>query len=141
MTTGFFDAKRWVQLVAVALAFHASWTILFVPLYSGWSSWENSDGTSGEEYLEQTLPDVNGWPLALMVAAIPLLLTLVPALVRGKGRQATTVACTVVLAGIAVLTGFSVGAFYLLPLVASVCACLVPPIRHDPSHAARPATR
>lgn len=131
----FFDAKRLVQLVAVALAARASWTILFEPLYEGWQAWERSDGTSGEEITHQTMAQVNGWPLTLTVAALPLLLTLAPAVVRGRARQSVTVVCTVLLAGVAVLTGFSVGALYLLALVAAVCACLVPPTRHDPRHA------
>ena len=127
----FFDAKRLVQLVSVALAGWASWTLLFTPVYEGWSHWEKSDGTSGDEVTYQTLAEVNGWPLAIMVAAIPLALTLAPALARGKGRQMVTIVCTVLLAAITVLTGFSVGPLYVLPLVAAICACLVPPTRYD----------
>ena len=125
----FFDAKRLVQLVAVALAGRASWTLLFTPLYEGWSHWEKSDGTSGEEITYQTLAEVNGWPLTLLVAAIPLALTLAPALARGRARQTVTIVCTALLAAITVLTGFSVGPLYALPLVAAVCASLVPPTR------------
>lgn len=131
----FFDAKRLVQLVAVALAAGATWTLLFARVYEGWSNGEDSEGTGGEALTQQTMAEVNGWPLTLMVAAIPLALTLIPVFVRGKARQTVTIVCAVLLAGIAVLTGFSVGALYVLPLVAAACACLVPPTRHDPRHA------
>lgn len=127
----FWDAKRWVQFVAVALSIRVAWMMMFAPMYVGTSSWQNSDGTHGEETSTQTMIEANGWPLVLMVAAIPLTLTLAPALARGRFRQTITVVCTALLAGISILTGFSVGPLYVLPLIAAACACLVPPTRHE----------
>ena len=128
----FFDGKRWVQLVAVLLAVRVLWVLLAMPAFEGTSTTADSDGIVTETTTYATVAESAGLLFALILAAIPVSLTVVPFVIRGASRQTATVVCTLLLAGIAVLTGFSVGGFFVLPLVASVCACVVPPSGLDP---------
>ncbi len=128
----FFDGKRWVQLVAVLLAVRVLWVLLAMPAFEGTSTTTDSDGIVTETTTYATVAESAGLLFALILAAIPVSLTVVPFVIRGASRQTATVVCTLLLAGIAVLTGFSVGGFFVLPLVASVCACVVPPSGFDP---------
>ena len=128
----FFDGKRWVQLVAVLLAVRVLWVLLAMPAFEETSTTTDSDGIVTETTTYATVAESAGLLFALILAAIPVSLTVVPFVIRGASRQTATVVCTLLLAGIAVLTGFSVGGFFVLPLVASVCACVVPPSGLDP---------
>ncbi|MBK7822524.1 MAG: hypothetical protein IPJ61_16045 [Tessaracoccus sp.] len=135
VSSRFFDGKRWVQLVAAVLALRVLWVVLFLPAYEGTSTSTDSDGNVVETMTHATIAEVNGLLFALVLGAMPIALTLIPFFVRGKARQTVTVVCTLLLAGIAVLTGFTVGPFFVLPLVALVCACVVPPSGFDPRRA------
>ena len=103
-----------------------------MPAFEGTSTTADSDGIVTETTTYATVAESAGLLFALILAAIPVSLTVVPFVIRGASRQTATVVCTLLLAGIAVLTGFSVGGFFVLPLVAWVCACVVPPSGLDP---------
>lgn len=121
----FWDAKRWVQLASVMLAFGGSWMVLYATVYVEYS--ESSDGSGSETYYR--LSDTVGVPTALALAAVPLVLTIVPAVLHARPRQAALVLCTALLAIGTVLAGFTIGSFFIATLVVAIAACIVPPRR------------
>lgn len=127
---GFLDAKRWVQLAAAVLGFGAAWSLMFATMYESESITSSSDGTEVSTTTFYRLIDVVG-PAALLIAVVPLALTVVP-LLAVRYRQAISVGCTAVLGILTVLTGFTIGVFGVPALLASVVACLVPERRHAP---------
>ncbi len=122
----FLDTKRWVQLASVVLAFGGSWMVLFATVYEEHA--ESSDGTSGT-ITYYRLGDVLGWPTALVLAAAPLVLTIVPAVFHGRTRQTALVLCTALLAVATFVSGFTIGSFLIAAVVVAFCACIVPPRR------------
>ncbi len=121
----FFDAKRGAQLLATVLAAGAAWGLLFATLGESESVSVSSFGDEERTTTMYRLPDLVGPGPALAIAAIPLLLTLIPLLARAY-RQALSLVCTVVLGALTVLTGFTVGTFAVPALAAAVIACIVP---------------
>ena len=120
----FFDAKRWVQLVAAILGLGAACGLMFATMYESESIMSSADGTQVSTTTFSRLIDLVG-PAALLIAAVPLVLTVVP-LLAARYRQAISIGCTAVLGLLTGLTGLSIGVFAVPALVASVLACVVP---------------
>ncbi|MFC7403486.1 hypothetical protein [Georgenia alba] len=125
MATGFASApwrspKQVAQLLAVVLALATSIAYLFVPAYEG----VVSDGTT-ETTTTATLLEENG-PHVLAVLAFPVLLTLLPLLVRGRAARWVGPVSVALLATFVVLGGFSIGLFYVPALLASVFGLALP---------------
>jgi hypothetical protein len=106
------------QVVALGLSLLASLVLLVVPAFGGTSA--SSDG-AGEVTHTTTLLESEG-PRVLMVLLLPVLLTLVPLLVRGRGRRSAALACTLLLAAGALFGLASIGAFYLPALIFAIAA-------------------
>ena len=128
---GFVDARRLVQLAALALATAATAFLLGYPAYSG----AGSAGVASTA----NLVDVNG-PWVLWLLAAPVVLVATHALWPRRGRTVAIVACTVphwllCLAGL-----LTIGLFFLPAVLVSGVALLVParPLRR-PRVASQPS--
>jgi len=106
------------QAVALGLSLLASLVLLVIPAFGGTSA--SSDGTR-EVTHATTLLESEG-PRVLLILLVPVVLTLLPLLVRGRGRRSVALACTLLLAAGALLGLASIGAFYLPALIFAVAA-------------------
>jgi hypothetical protein len=109
------------QLGAFTLSAVASLLLVFLPAFS--SSSESSTSAGVEQTRTTTLLEEQG-PAILITLAVPVVLTLLPLLLRGRGpaRRAVSVLCTVMLGAGTLLALLSVGAFYLPALVCAIAA-------------------
>lgn len=113
-------------MVAALLAAGASLLLLLWPVYStasdSYSSGPDGSGSSAASVGRATLLDVNG-PGALWGLLIPPALAVVPLLVPGAQRlRAATSVSAAALVVLVVLSGFSIGVFYIPSAVAMVVA-------------------
>ncbi len=109
---GFLDARRAVQLAALALAVAAAAYLATYRAYSGGPS-------------AVTLVDVNGrWVVWLLLA--PVLLVATHALWPGRGRTVAIAACTALLFAFCVAGALTVGLFFMPALLVGGLAILVP---------------
>jgi hypothetical protein len=111
------------QLSAVGFAVLASVLLLVVPVFSSTSTSSDSAGVQVQKTSTSTLLEAQGSSV-LVLLVVPIILTLVPYLIRSPSRRRATltIACTVLLAIGALLALLSVGLFYLPALVCSVAA-------------------
>lgn len=115
------SAKRLLQLAAFALAVAGSAYLAVVPVYSG--SWTDSTGASGTA--SATLIEVNGtWAIVLL--AVPVLITLVPLFARGRAWQVLSIAAAVLLGVVTILGSMTIGVFYMPALIVAIVAACLP---------------
>ena len=128
---GFVDARRLVQLAALALAVAAAAFLLGYPAYGG-------GGPAGAAPTA-SLVDVNG-PWVLWLLAAPVVLVATHALWPHRGRTVAIVACTVPLWLLCLAGLLSIGLFFLPAVLVSGVALLVParPLRR-PRVASQPS--
>jgi hypothetical protein len=106
------------QVVALGLSLAASLALLVIPAFGGTSA--SSEG-AGEVTRTTTLLESEG-PGVLLVLLVPVVLTLLPLLVRGRGRRVVSVLAALLL-GVGALMGLaSIGAFYLPALISAIAA-------------------
>lgn len=86
--------------ISFGLAVAAAVFLLVWPVYSGFN---------GERPTHATLLQINGW-WAVVPVMFPVLVTLVPLLVR---MQRVRVVATIVMGVFVLISGFSIGMFYL----------------------------
>lgn len=109
---------RWIQAVpalAFVLALAASITLLFLPVYSS----TDADGVGSA-----TLLEMNGAG-ALVPLAIPVVLTAVIALVRGRAAGVIALLCAMLLFAFTVLALFTVGTFFLPAALVAIIAAVI----------------
>jgi hypothetical protein len=109
------------QSAAVALAVTASLLLCVLPLVRRTSSVSTSDGAVVVTEESATLLAEQG-PGLLVVLAVPVLLTLVPLLLR---RRLVAFACAGLLAAGIVVSGFSIGLYYVPALLTAIGALAV----------------
>jgi hypothetical protein len=107
------------QLVALGLSTLASLVLLVVPAFGGTSA--SSDNGGREVVRTTTLLESEG-SRVLLILLVPVVLTLVPLLVRGRAHRSIALACTLLLAVGALLGLASIGAFYLPALIFAIAA-------------------
>ncbi len=110
------------NMSAFVLALTASVLILVVPVYKSVSSSAVVDGSTSSQSVntkisESTLLEQNG-PAALVTLIAPVLITLIPLLVRRSARRPWLLASAITLTVLCILTGFSIGLLYLRAAVA-----------------------
>ncbi|QOR69534.1 hypothetical protein IM660_12690 [Ruania alkalisoli] len=101
---------RWLhafRAVPVLLALISSVALLVRPVHGGLVT-----GTDGTRQTVATLLEVNG-PVTLVHLTVPVLLTGVIAVVRGPHAGAVSIGCAAVLAGLVMISLFSIGMFYV----------------------------
>jgi hypothetical protein len=106
-----------MRLIAVSfgLAIAAAAFLLVWPIYSGF------DGT---RTTHATLLQVNG-PRVVVPVVFPILILLFPLIFR---RRAVRIIATILIGGFVLVSGFSIGVFYLPAAVTMLLAtCLTPP--------------
>jgi len=114
--------KRMLQVLALVLAVVAAVLVLFMPSYTVVTS--DSSGASTTETL--SIWQYNG-PMFALVVAIPVVIALVPVLVRGRWWPLVSVVSAGLLLGFAFLGAMSLGfAFLPAALAAGVAAMLKP---------------
>ena len=128
---GFVDARRLVQLAALALAVAAAAFLLGYPTSSG--------GGAGGATSSASLVDVNG-PWVLWLLAAPVVLVATHAVWPHRGRTVAIVACTVLLWLLCLAGLLTIGVFFLPAVLVSGLALLVParPLRR-PRVASQPS--
>jgi hypothetical protein len=111
------DSKNVRQVLAVSLAVVASLVLLVVPMYT------QVNVTSGgpEQVSHPTLLETVG-PSIFVPLLIPVALTALPLLIRGRVRTPVSVATTVALVVFVVIGSASIGWFYVPALAAAVAA-------------------
>jgi hypothetical protein len=107
------------QVVALGLSLLASLVLLVVPAFGGTSA---SSETGGREVVRTTTLLESEGPRVLLILLIPVILTLLPLLVRGRARRQVALACTLLLALGALVGLASIGAFYLPALIFAIAA-------------------
>ncbi|MFF1254182.1 hypothetical protein ACFVYC_17035 [Pseudarthrobacter sp. NPDC058329] len=85
-----------------------------------------------EQASHSTLPEVHG-PFIGVPLLIPVVLSLIPLLMRGRARTSVTAVTTAALAGFIFIGSASIGWFYLPALAAAVAAVTVNKIGRSPS--------
>ena len=105
------------QVLAVSLAIIASLVLLLVPMYT------QVKLTSGgqEQVSHPTLLETVG-PSIFVPLLIPVALTALPLLIRGRARTPVSVATTVALVVFVVIGSASIGWFYVPALATAVAA-------------------
>lgn len=111
------DSKNVRQVLALSLAIMASLVLLLVPMYT------QVKLTSGghEQVSHPTLVETVG-PSILVPLLIPVALTALPLLTRGRTRTPVSVATTVALVVFVVIGSASIGWFYVPAMAAAVAA-------------------
>lgn len=114
--------KRMLQVLALVLSVVAAALVLFMPSYTVVTS--DSSGASTTQTL--SIWQYNG-PVFALVVAIPVLIALIPVLVRGRWWPLVSVVSAGLLLGFAFLGAMSIGfAFLPAALAAAVAAMLRP---------------
>src|SRR5262245_39574658 len=98
--------------VSCVLAIAAAIFLLVWPVYSGFNGDQPSHGT---------LLQVNG-PYALIPVLFPVLMTLIPLLLR---KQGVRIIATILTGGFALIGGFSIGLFFLPAAILMLLASCV----------------
>lgn len=117
----YFTAKRVVQLVALVIALAGALAIALLPGYI-----EVTESTDSTEQVDSaTVLEVNGtW--YLLALAIPVVLTALPLLVRGKAWQLVSVVCVVLLTMFTAVGMFSIGWYFVFAWVVALVALFFP---------------
>ena len=105
------------QLLAVSLGIVASVVLLQVPVYIRMKVTSGGPG----EISHSTMLETNG-PSVFVALLIPVALTALPLLLRGRARTSVSVATTVALVVFVVIGSGSIGWFYVPALAAAVAA-------------------
>ena len=113
--------RRW-HAVAFGAAAAAVAVLLVLPAVRTESGTIETDGTTTRTESTMTLLESQGAGV-LWLLGVPLLLTGIPLLARGRGRRTVALVCTALLAVGIVLSLASIGVFFLPPLAAAVLAC------------------
>ena len=114
------DSRDVRQVPAISLAIVASSMLLIVPVYA------QAKVTAGglEHVRHLTLLEVIG-PSILAPLLIPVVLTALPLLTRGRARTSVSVVTTAALAGFVLIGSASIGLFYVPALATAVAAVIV----------------
>ena len=117
--------KRMLQMLALVLAIVVGMLVLFMPSYTIATSDSN-----GQETIETlSIWQYNG-PVFALVVAIPVVIALIPLLVRGRWWPLVSIISAGLLLGFSFLGALSIGfAFLPAALAASVAAMLRPRMR------------
>lgn len=105
------------QFLSVSLAIVASVVLLLVPMYTQM----RVTSRGPEEISHSTLLETNG-PSVFVALLIPVALTALPLLTRGRARISVSVATAVALVVFVVIGSGSIGWFYVPALTAAVAA-------------------
>lgn len=114
------DSRDIRQVLAISLAILASSVLLMVPMHT------QAKVTAGglEQVKHLTLLELVG-PSILVPLLIPMVLTALPLLTRGRARTSVSVVTTAALAGFVLIGSASIGWFYVPALAAAVAAVIV----------------
>ena len=107
----------WAALVALLLTIVAGLFLAFYPVYQGVSATGSSSGVVTSSSESGTLVTENGlW--ALVPLCIPIVLAALGLIAVARGRRAPVWVLGGVLLGFVVLSGFTIGLFYLPAAIA-----------------------
>ncbi len=112
----------WANVSAFVLALTASVLLLVVPVYKSVSSSAVVEGSTSSQTettktSELTLLEQSG-PAVLLALIAPVLITLIPLLVRPCAPRPWLLASAITLSVLCILAGFSIGLLYLPAAVA-----------------------
>lgn len=123
-SNGHFTVPRVAQIAAFVFVIAATLAAILLP-----SSVRMNITNAGSPKIETpTLLEIHP-PTVLIPLVIPLVLTLIPLLVREKGWRIVSIVCVVLLAVFTVIASASVGWFYIPALLAGLVAVLYRPMR------------
>lgn len=113
------DLKNLRQIIAFFLTITAGLVLLLVPMYGGVQV--TNDGP--EQVTTSTLLEIAG-PYVFVPLLIPVALTGLPLLLRGRAQIYTSVATTVALAVFTLIASATIGWFYVPALAAALTSGL-----------------
>jgi heme/copper-type cytochrome/quinol oxidase subunit 2 len=119
---GRLSVKRALQVLSTVLAVVAGALVLFLPSYTV----VRSDSAGNESTSTLSIWQYNG-PIMLLVVAVPVVIALVPALVRGRWWPVVSLVSAGLLLGVAFLGAPTVGFAFLPAVVAAVVAAMMRP--------------
>lgn len=123
-SNGHFTVPRVAQIAAFVFVIAATLAAILLP-----SSVRMNITNAGSPKIETpTLLEIHP-PTVLIPLAIPLILTLIPLLVREKRWRIVSIVCVVLLAVFTVIASASVGWYYMPALLAGLVAVLYSPRR------------
>jgi len=114
--------KRMLQLLALVLALVAAGLVLFMPSYTV----TTSDSSGAQTTVTLSVWEYNG-PVFALVVAIPVLIALIPVLVRGRWWPLASVVSAGLLLGFAFLGAMTIGFAFLPAALAAVVAAMLRP--------------
>jgi len=115
---------RVAQLIGATLFAAAGLVIAFVPLGTEVTEEATSHGRVLSNVQNTTLADDVGWYGVMVFISVPMLLAVVPMLLRGQAHRSATIAAAVIAAPLCLLALASIGFFFLpgvLALIAAAC--------------------
>ncbi len=124
----YWNAKRVIQIIALALTAAAVSAIILLPSYVS----ETTDSAGNESITTQTVPEVGGIGF-VAILAIPLIFAAAPLFAPGSSWQIFSIGSTVLLAVFAIVASPSIGFYFLPAVVLEVIAVFLRPRRHPPS--------
>jgi hypothetical protein len=113
------EPKNVRQIIAFSLTVAAALVVLLVPLYSGVQV--TNDGP--EQVTASTLLEIAG-PRVFVPVLIPVALTGLPLLLRGRAQQYASVGTTIALAIFTLIAFATIGWFYVPALAAALTSAL-----------------
>ena len=117
----YLNAKRVLQIVALALALIATVVLCVLPSYVS----VTTDSYGRETIETQPLLVVMG-PAYLLVLLIPVAIAAVPLFLHGRAWKVTSIGAAVLLGGFAILGVVSIGRYYLPAGIIEVFASCLP---------------
>ncbi|MDO5673233.1 MAG: hypothetical protein Q4G30_10330 [Actinomycetaceae bacterium] len=117
--------KRVAHIVALVLAILGAAVLAFAPTYIG----SSTDGIGPATITYRTAFEVNGLYLLFLVA-VPIVLTLIPLLIRDRALHIASIACTVLLLFAVLISFMSIGVFFLPAALAALVAVFLQPRKY-----------
>ena len=125
--------SRYAHWFAIGWTILVTLFLLFGPVYSGASTTIRTDGsTVASMESSRSLLEVNG-PRALIAIAFPLLFVFAPLLARAPTlRRQIGIFSAILLFGLVLIGGFSIGLFYLPAAIAMLVFVVTSRSRQEP---------
>lgn len=120
------NAKRILQFLAFAFTLAAVLAILILPSYIT----VESDSKGNETVSTSTVLAETG-PVVLAILAVPTLIAAVPLLLRGRTWQPGTITSALLLVGFAIVSGLTIGFYFVPAAILALVATFLPPRRNS----------
>ncbi len=125
--SGYWNAKRVIQIIALAINAAAVSAIVLLPSYVS----VTTDSAGNESITTRAVLQVGGTGF-VAILALPLIFAAAPLFARGSSWQIFSIGSTVLLAVFAIVASLSIGFYFLLAVVLEGIAVFLRPRRRIP---------